>query len=135
MNALFNVLFVSSPSKKLNLCDHYTSSSNFPINAHFEFTPQAAIEYLNSLTASNFPNIIIVDEAIGFDKNLDFINQYRSNFYLFHVDTLLFVSHKANNKKIYKSVYPTIVSDYLVQPFNKQLFMEKVFPHLSVQMV
>jgi len=135
MNTLFNVLFLSSPNTKLNLQEHYTSSGNFPINPHFEFTPQAGLEYLNRLKSLNFPNIIIIDEAIGFDKNLDFINQYRSNFYLSHVDTLLFVSHKEDNKNRHKSVYPIIVSDHLTQPFNKQLFMEKVFPFLTVQMV
>ncbi len=132
----FNCLFILPQTRNQTNQNYYTASKHFPVNTHFEYSHKSALAYLKNCPQKDFPSIIIFEDAFDFEKNLEFIEEYRAQFYIFNVDTLLFNCElNSTSQEQTKRQYPEIVSDTLPLPFNKQVFMKSIFPLLTVYMV
>ncbi len=136
MNDHFNCLFILPQTRNENNQNYYTASKHFPVNTHFEYGHEAALNYIKHCSSEAYPSIIVFEESLGFEKNVAFIEEYRAQFYLFNIDTLLFSCDlNASNQQKEVKQYPAMISGTLPLPFNKQVFMKNVFPLLTVYMV
>ena len=132
----FNCLFILPENSKQSKHPYFTASTHFPVNAHFEYSHKAALAYLNNCSQEDFPSIIIMEDAMGYEQNLVFIEEYRTQIYLFNIDTVLFNCNANNANRVSKNTaYPAIISGSLPLPFDKKTFMKNVFPLLTVYMV
>jgi len=110
----FNCLLILPKNKKQSKQDYYTASKHFPMDAHFEYSHKSALAYLKNCAQEDFPSLIIVEDEMGYQDNIAFIEAYRAQFYLFNMDTLLFNCSLNNN--ILSSTtkrYPAMISDRL----------------------
>jgi len=136
MNNQFDVLFIVPPTNKKELSKYYTASDTFPVNVSFEFSHKDALELLRiEMYGGDFPSVILIDESFGIEQNLAFIEKYKNLYYLFQLDTALFITTNNTQPSFNDNLYPNFIAGMISYPFNKQQFMKEVYQKLKVYLV
>ncbi len=129
----FRILFVGPPCRTSIDNQKFLLANTLPLEGHFEATVTKALTYLQSCSIKSFPTVVLIDEQIGAIAIDELLNHYRKQFYVTHMDTLIFIGRIFNSSMMkYENA---LIDGYINPVLDKALFLKKIYPLISVTMV
>jgi len=128
------ILFIGAPSKTTIQNQLLLLSNRLPLKGQFVENITEAISYLDDCSGMSFPDVLILDEDLGTSVIEHFLENYRRQFYISQMDSLLYIS-TTNFAEKENANFPPLVSGYLGKPLSKAVFLEEIYPLIAFTMV
>jgi len=123
----FRFLFVDDSPTDNKYLSLLIRIKKLPIDAHFEYSPHKAINYLLQCKADEFPEVIMVDINMPLMNGFEFVDKYLELFQDRKKDTIIYITSSsiqlADKEKTAKN---PMIKDFIDKPFNLKQFQEKI---------
>lgn len=130
----YNFLFIDDCETTNTYIQLLIEIESLPIIANFKMNGLQALEYLQGLSANEFPDVILVDLNMPLMDGFEFVDHYKRQFYPQHSSTLLYaMSSTRILSEIEKIKTEEIVEDFLEKALPLELFQTSIFPLLETK--
>ncbi len=127
----WNILFIDDSKIEINYLKLFFQLTDVPLNPSFINSATDAIKILETLEASNFPDIIIVDINMPLMDGFEFAEAYFNAFSQKYLNTRLFIySTSIHSTDIRRAETTKGVSGFIPKPFTENTFSDSIYSHL-----
>ncbi|MEM6316952.1 MAG: response regulator [Bacteroidota bacterium] len=131
MTKSFRFLFIDDSPTDNKYLSLLIRIKKLPIDPHFEYNPQNALNYLATCDKASFPEVIMVDINMPRMNGFQFVEIYLKRFKEHYPETKVYITSSSIQTSDREKVktHPQI-QDFIEKPFNLSQFQQKILPSL-----
>ena len=131
MTSPIRILFVGPPCKNSVENQKLIASGNLPVMGNFVATGIEAISYLGQLSQQEFPEVIILDDQIGYLAIEVFVDHYRRLHYVQQMGTMIYIGNHTAHLPIWENEF-YVIAGSIPMPLTKHVFLSTIYPAIPM---